>query len=80
MSKLWIIAAIAGMMFLWNSFRVAGAAEVDCGAIDTSYKLALDRCLAKLPRMDETHVTEEARMTFMFHCAYQAGVWKRRDP
>ena len=41
---------------------------------------AFDRCVAKMPRFDDTEATKESRLRFMWHCGYQAGVWKRRDP
>ena len=41
---------------------------------------AFDRCYAKTLRFEGTKATPEAQARFMFHCGYQAGIWKRRDP
>ena len=41
---------------------------------------AFDRCYAKTLRFEGTQATPEAKARFIWHCGYQAGVWKRRDP
>jgi hypothetical protein len=41
---------------------------------------AFDRCYAKTLRFEGTQATPEAKARFIWHCGYQAGIWKRRDP
>ncbi len=41
---------------------------------------AFDRCYAKTLRFEGTQATPEAKARFIWHCGYQARVWKRRDP
>ena len=53
------------------------AKEVLC---EQMAETAFDRCIAKMPRFDDTEATKESRLRFMWHCGYQAGIWKRRDP
>ena len=39
-----------------------------------------EACIAKLPRLVETHATDEAKQYFFCRCEYQGSVWSRRDP
>ncbi len=41
---------------------------------------AFERCYAKILRFEGTQATPESKARFMWHCGYQAGVWRRRDP
>jgi len=80
------LAFAAGVVFGMAAGLYGAHAEPACtpqakeALCEQMAETSFDRCIAKMPRFEDTEATKESRLRFMWHCGYQAGVWKRRDP